>query len=208
MTATQPAPARSLHKVSSSLGFWKVHDPAIRTDLMSTILRTDMGWWLVDPAPVERRALDEFTGDGLRLLGILLTNENHERDAAGLSQELGIPIHSHEAALGRMDLQPDFFFRDGEVLKGGVRVIHLPGATEGETCFCDERSGTLVMGDALIHLKKTGFTFLPDKYCRDPEQSRKSLRSLLDRKFDVMAFAHGEPIMSGAKQQLTELLQS
>jgi len=193
--------------ISSILVSWSVYDPEICTHITSNAILTPHGWWLVDPSPIQEQALKSFLRNK-PLLGILLTNENHERVAYELAAQVHLSIHAHEAASGQMWKSPECFFRDGDELKGGLKVLHLPGASDGESSFHDAKNRVLLMGDALINLKETGFAFLPDKYCKDPLLAKKSLQRLLDLEFDTMTFAHGEPLASNPKQQLQELLKA
>jgi len=204
MSLPQVSPVR-YSLFSEVLASWSVYEASIRTDLTSNALLTSEGWWIVDPSAATEELLSQFSS-GKPVLGILLTNENHERAAFSLGQRLGYAVHAHEATLGLMEQNSDFFFRDGDLLKGGVRVLHLPGASAGETAFYDPFHRIIIVGDALIHLKETGFTVLPDKYCRDPVGAKRSLVRLLDLEFELMAFAHGEPLTRDPKQKLQVLL--
>jgi glyoxylase-like metal-dependent hydrolase (beta-lactamase superfamily II) len=64
----------------------------------------------------------------------------------------------------------------------------------------------MVLGDALINFEPRGFGLLPAKYCLNPRMMRRSLAKLLDYTFERMLFAHGTPILSGARDRLKELL--
>ncbi len=89
-----------------------------------------------------------------------------------------------------------------------MTVIHLPGFAAGETALhAPEAGGVMMMGDALINLQPAGFALLPDKYCHDPKLARNSVQKLLQFPFEVMTFAHGLPIIAGARRQLEQLLQ-
>ena len=66
--------------------------------------------------------------------------------------------------------------------------------------------GTMVVGDALINFEPHGFGLLPAKYCLDSKLMRRSLEKILDYAFDRMLFAHGTPILSGARQRTEQLL--
>jgi len=90
----------------------------------------------------------------------------------------------------------------------GIAPIAVPGATPGETAFYSN-TGVMVIGDAVINggLEK-GLQLLPAKYCTDADQNKLSLRKLLDYNFHTLAFAHGLPITSGAKEKLAALLNS
>ena len=62
--------------------------------------------------------------------------------------------------------------------------------------------GVLVIGDALIHVAPYGFAMLPEKYCADAKAGRESLKKLLRYPVEVMTFAHGMPIVAGARERL------
>ena len=88
----------------------------------------------------------------------------------------------------------------------GFEKIPLTGAGEGETSYFHPESKTLVVGDALINLPPHGLTLLPDKYCTDPVQLRKSVRRLSQLPIERIFFAHGAPIVHSGLSQLTPLL--
>jgi len=90
----------------------------------------------------------------------------------------------------------------------GLNAVPIDGAPAGEIAvYCDADGGTLVIGDALINFEPYGFALLPPKYCSSAKLMRKSLRTLLDYSFERMLFAHGIPILSGARQRLKQLLE-
>ena len=70
----------------------------------------------------------------------------------------------------------------------------------------DDDGGTMVVGDALINFEPHGFALLPAKYCPNSKLMRRSLAKLLDYSFERMLFAHGTPILSGARASLEQLL--
>ena len=75
-------------------------------------------------------------------------------------------------------------------------VFHFPGD-----------GGTIVVGDAVINLDPYGFSLLPAKYCADQKLMRRSLRQLLDFSFARFLFAHGMPVLAGARARLEMLLR-
>ncbi len=148
----------------------------------------------------------EFTGQKNRA-AIFLTSANHERAAADYKKKTGLPVYAHDGARGEFSMEIDRWIQDREELFG-LTAIHLPGFAPGEIAlYTPDAGGMIMMGDALINLQSTGFTLLPDKYCDDPKLARKSLQKLLQFSFEVMTFAHGLPIISGAKRELEQLLQ-
>ena len=67
----------------------------------------------------------------------------------------------------------------------------------------------LALGDAVINLdSEKGLELLPDKYCDDPRENRRSLEKLLALDFHILTFAHGLPVTQRAKEKLRALLQS
>jgi len=88
----------------------------------------------------------------------------------------------------------------------GFFSIPLPGGGEGETAFFHNSTGSLVLGDALIHLAPHGLMILPDKYCTDPALLRKSLGQLLKLPIRRIFFAHGDPILQNGLERIKKLL--
>ena len=101
----------------------------------------------------------------------------------------------------------------GTVFDGVLEAIPLPGAVAGEIALyragraSADGGGVMIVGDALIHLPSQGFSVLPDKYCTNAKALRRSLEGLLEWEFETMLFAHGEPIMRDARDQLAALLE-
>jgi glyoxylase-like metal-dependent hydrolase (beta-lactamase superfamily II) len=86
---------------------------------------------------------------------------------------------------------------------GGLRVIHTPGHTAGQTSFLlpNRDGGVLVAGDAAAASGRrvsppTGAVF--GMYTEDLEEANRSFRKLAELDFEVAAFGHGNPIRSGA----------
>ena len=97
---------------------------------------------------------------------------------------------------------------DGSELARDVTVVSIDGAAPGEIAlWSGVDGGTVVIGDALINFGAHGFTFLPGKYCSNARLLRKSLRKLLDYRFECLLFAHGLPILSHGRSRLEQLLQ-
>ncbi len=72
--------------------------------------------------------------------------------------------------------------------------------------------GVLSIGDAII--KEDGeLSFVPDYLMGDdPEGVKRGLKKIftshLKRDFDTMLFAHGEPVVKGAKKELRRFLKN
>ena len=73
-------------------------------------------------------------------------------------------------------------------------------------------AGVLAFGDAVIR-EEGSLDFVPDKYMGDDPEAvkrglRAALRRLLERDFDHLLFAHGEPLVGGGKEALRDFLNS
>ena len=141
-----------------------------------------------------------------RVARIVITNANHVRDAATFAHSYSAPIFAPPELRG--ELPHSHNLHDGLAI-GPLRVIRIEGAADGEfALYHPDDGGTLIMGDALINFDPHGFTLLPRKYCANQKQMIRSLRKLLDLDFSRIFFAHGNPIMIRAREQLESLLNS
>ena len=195
-----------------ALALWQAYDPANKVDLQAAAVAVaGSGLYFVDPIPLRSAALAELlarTAD-TPPAGVLVTNGNHARAAAEFARRFAVPLCATAAAAEAASLTADACIREtgGTVFGGAFEAVPLPGAAAGEVAFCREDGGGLVVvGDALIHLGSHGFAVLPDKYCADPRELRRSLNRLAERRFSTMTFAHGEPLVGRADERLRALL--
>ena len=196
-----------IHQISRQISVWQRYDPALKADLFSTALLTDIGLYLVDPIPLppdEVRAL----GGEREIAGIVVTNANHARSAAQHSKTFAAPIFAHRDTFPELDASELKEIKDGSVLRGELEIIEIPGAAAGEIAiYAAADGGTIIVGDALINFEPYGFTFLPGKYCQGEKQMRVSLRKLLEHPAERLLFAHGMPILKEATARLRGLLE-
>lgn len=202
------AAADEFHDLGAGLYFWQAYELAVKTDLSCAAIRSGDQWYFVDPIPLAADARQELTGDSVRGGAILLTNGNHERAAAAFRDRFALPVLAPADAIAEFTIPVDRLVADGDELFGEITVIALPGAATGEVAYLHAASGTLCLGDALIHLDSHGFGPLPAKYCRDSRGLHKALARLLDHRFERMTFAHGTPILTKARARLESLLAS
>ena len=200
-----PAHADEFQAISDTLYHWAVFEPACKCEIGCVALKLASGWVVIDPVPLADAAWKELLALA-PVRAILLTSGNHVRDAVELKAKHQVPVvTAPDTRRDITELRPEVTLLPNELLYG-VTAIAIPGATPGETAFYS-KTGVMVLGDAIINLGD-GLEFLPDKYCSDAAQNRASLRKLLDYDFHTMTFAHGAPIISGAKDKLRALLDS
>jgi len=197
-------PAANLKEIVPGLWAWSSLHEEWNVDFCCCAWRDKDSLVLVDPVRLDEENLARLETAG-KPGAILLTNQNHERDADWFRGRYGIKIHVHRDAVPGIEIRPDEFFCDGAVLPGGLTAVHLPGTCPSETAFhTAAQRGILLLGDALMNTSQ-GLIFLPDDYCKNPRQNRESVRRLLGLAFETMTFAHGNPIVQAAKAKVQAL---
>ena len=210
--------AEEFHDLGHGLFEWSAYDRTVKVDLHAhaLVVANRLEW--IDPValrPEVRAELLEVArlagGPGATQGGdVWLTNGNHARAAGAFRTRggAGDPMKVRAADEAREALREDGLEVDGPATGGPFEVIPLAGFGPGEVAyFHPENGGTLFVGDALINLPVPfGFSVLPEKYCSEPRAARESLRRLLDVEFTRLLFAHGTPLVAGARAKLAALL--
>ncbi|NQU10872.1 hypothetical protein HQ590_08785 [bacterium] len=200
-------PAARLERVTPHLYRWSSLHPQWKITFSSFALVTPDGVALVDPIKPSPAALKKIQALG-RPLGIFLTSANHDRDADWFRRQFAVQIYAHEKARSGCDTKLDVLVLDNEKLPGGLRVVALPGAGAGEIGLVSKLDGGLViLGDLLFNPQEGGLAFLPEQYCEDGKQTRRSARRLLDLNFRTLVVSHGEPLTTNAKRQVAAFLK-
>jgi len=168
---------------------------------------------------------------------IVLTHvhPDHAGGAARMSRETGAPVLVHAddhgwATTGRITgandtsttmgkvfarmgdgtvepFQPGPALADGDVLPGGVRVVHTPGHSPGHVSLLLEDSGVLVTGDAIFNFRFMRRTRIsPAFLCSDFAMTKQTAHRLGELDYRVAAFTHGPEITDGARETVRGLL--
>ena len=199
--------ADEFQTLSEGVYYWSVYEPSVKIEIGCAALKLAGGLVVFDPVPLAEAAWKELTAEA-PLRAILITNGNHVRSAVELRKQYPVPVvTAPDTRRDITELKPDAYLFPNELLYG-IAAIPIPGATAGETAFFAP-PGVMIVGDAIINTNsEVGLEFLPDKYCVDAEQSRVSLRKLLDYDFHTLILAHGLPVTTHAKDKLSALLKS
>ncbi len=162
---------------------------------------------LVDPPPMTRGDI-LFAQQGGPVDYILVTNRDHEREAASLREEFRCTVMVPELDAKEMTLTADKTCKDGELLPGGIWVVQLANQkSPGESAlFLDTGKGIFLVGDAIIGHPEGALRHLPPEKYTDVELARDGLRRLLKYKFDSLIVGDGTSIITGAKPILEQLL--
>ncbi len=163
---------------------------------------------LVDPPPMTQEDLNQAKQGG-QVDYVLLTNRDHEREAATYKQEFGCQVMVPEADASQMTIKAYKTYKDGELLAGGIWVIHLKDQkSPGESAlFIQQGKGVLIVGDALIGKPPGSLAMLSAEKYADAGKAREGLRRLLKYNFDTILVGDGTSILTGAKQAMERLFQ-
>jgi hypothetical protein len=166
---------------------------------------------LVDPM-LPDEGMEWFAGLDQPPRQVLLTNRHHYRHSKRFVDELGCPVRCSQPGLHEFEGGPEVEgFGFGEELAPGITAIEVGAICPDETAFhVAVAEGAIAFADGLIRVGGQ-LGFVPDRYMGDDPPAikrglRDSFRRLLDRDFDHLLFAHGEPLVGGGKAALREFV--
>ena len=162
---------------------------------------------LVDPPPMSVSDM-AMTQRGGTPDYIIVTNRDHEREAAHFRKIFNCQVMAPELDAKEMRLTVDKTFKDGELLPGGIWVVQLSHQkSPGESAlFLQQGQGVLIVGDGIIGDPAGALRLLPPEKYANIAQARQGLRRLLKYTFDSLLVGDGTSILTGAKSALEQLL--
>jgi glyoxylase-like metal-dependent hydrolase (beta-lactamase superfamily II) len=188
---------------------WSWYSPEKQLDFNGLFLTVGEHRVLVDPPPMtgEARTLIRKSG---RVDYVVITNRDHEREAAACKAEFGCQVWVPEADAAQMEIKADRTYKDGELLPGGIWAVHLRDQKSPGECalYFQQGRGVLIVGDALIGKPAGSLSMLPAEKYADPAKAREGLTRLLKYDFDALLVGDGASILAGAKDLVARTLQS
>lgn len=162
---------------------------------------------LIDPPPMTAEASTFIRRQG-QLDYIIVTNRDHTREASTCQADFRCQVQVPEPDAPQMDLKVNKTFKDGELLPGGIWVVHLRDQkSPGESAlFLQQGKGILIVGDALIGKPAGSLSLLPPEKYADAGKAKEGLRRLLKYNFDAILVGDGTSILTGAKQAVERTL--
>jgi glyoxylase-like metal-dependent hydrolase (beta-lactamase superfamily II) len=144
---------------------------------------------------------------------IVLTNRHHYRQSDELRAAFGLPVLCNQLGLHEFESGPAVEgFRFGDELAPGITALEVGAICPEETALHIElEEGALSFADGLIHYGELGF--VSDRLLGADAEGvkrglRDALRGLLDRRFDTLLFAHGDPLVGGGSRALREFVDA
>ena len=194
--------ATATTEIVPGLHHFKIDDERIKSQSDAYALVADGRVVLIDPIPLDPVRLARLG----RVEAIVLGSPCHQRSAWRYRSEHKAKVYAPEGWTD-LDETPDVTFRAGDALPLGLKALHAPGPAKAHHVFhYDRKPGVLLCTD-LWHIGSRGLEFLPDKYMNDATAARSSARRLMDVDFDVLCLGHGDPIRSGARGALAEVMK-
>ena len=199
-----------MREVLPGIHHWSAIHPRIRLPVDSHYL--EFAGMVLDPM-VPREGLEWF--EGRQAPGqIVLTNRHHLRDSERFAGAFGATVRCTESGLHEFPSGPTVEgFAFGEELAPGITAHQLGAICPDDTAIQIQTSegAALAFADGLVRPRGGGLAFVPGFLMGDDPsavrvQLRESLGALLELDFDSMLFAHGEPLIGGAKGALREFL--
>ena len=196
-------PAAAIDEVLPGVFRWEQYSPEHKVDLTSHAVVREGRIFVFDPIPLAAESVAHLAKTG-SMTAIVLTNENHERDAIAWRDRFHIPIWAAtEAFLPSPDVKRfQRIDKDWE----GWKLEWLDGGAGGELALRWEQQSLVICGDAIVNLPGRGLELLPEKYCQNQTQLKQSLRALVANPFERLLMAHGRPILEAASQRVGQLL--
>jgi glyoxylase-like metal-dependent hydrolase (beta-lactamase superfamily II) len=194
-----------VQEIASGIWHWTAPHPKIGMDVSSYYV-ADLGLLLDPQTPPE-------VIDRLEELGppkaVLLTNRHHYRSCPELVERFGTTVRVPRVGLYEFSegepVRPYDFGQ--ELLDGAVQVHEVGGISPDESALFIPSVKALAVADGVISYD--GLRFVPDEHFDDPQSDQAKLKEAYSRlaselDFDVLLPAHGEPIASGAREQLRD----
>ena len=186
-------------------------------DLNGYAIRFDGCTVLVDPP--ERGEDDWPIFDAMKPIAkIILTNRDHVRDTKLFQTRYGARLGAGADEVPQLaPFVIDETVREGDLIAGALRVIHLPGKSAGEIglyfdpahhAVSREMGGILLLGDAIIGNPPGALSLIPEAKLDDPAKLKRSLPKLLDYDFDVLLLCDRQPVLTGGKLKIAEFLKT
>jgi glyoxylase-like metal-dependent hydrolase (beta-lactamase superfamily II) len=198
-----------MNEVVPGIHHWSAVHPDIKLRVWS---------YYVEPAGIVIDPLEPEDGMGffdaldLAPQQVVLTNGLHWRHSDRFRDRYGATIRCVSGGLERWEgtdreAEP---FEFGDEVAPGVTAVEVGGICPDDTALHIEHGGgAIALADALFRMGGE-LGFVPDNLWEDPEREQHavldSLRGLLERDFDTLLFAHGEPLPKGARSALSEFV--
>ncbi len=187
---------------------WSWFSPEKQLDFNGHLLAVGEHRILVDPPPMESTDQAQVRQGG-QIDYIIITNRDHEREVKNFQKDFHCQVLVPELDAMEMNVQSSKTYADGELLPGGIWVVHLADQKSPGECalFLQQGKGIVIVGDALIGKPPKAVSLLPPEKYADISKAKEGLQRLLKYNFDSLLVGDGVSILTGAKTAVEDALQ-
>jgi len=144
---------------------------------------------------------------------VLLSNRHHLRHAELFAQELDCTIHCSKPGLHEFSNGLDIEgFDFGDEVAPGIEAVEIGAICPDESALLVQEARALSIADGIRHYDSEMDFFSDSLLGGDPEGVKAGLREsyagILDRDFDSLLFAHGDPIVGVGKDALRRFAET
>jgi glyoxylase-like metal-dependent hydrolase (beta-lactamase superfamily II) len=210
MKHTTPHERELPHKVTEDIWMWSIYNEDKDIHFNGYIIRLEDSCIIVDPP-----SANELLFDAIRAITVnhpvrlvVITNRDHERESLAFKLQYDVPVAAPELDAPLLEANPDQMLHDGDMLPGGIRVVHLPNQkSPGEIALYIESRKMLFLGDALWGKPMHHLTMLPDDKYVDKAKAREGLQRLLKLNVQTVLPCDGEPVMQNAQSLIADAIK-
>jgi glyoxylase-like metal-dependent hydrolase (beta-lactamase superfamily II) len=197
-----------LKQIAPGIQQWSFFSEEKQIDFNGLLLTLNDHRIIVDPPPLDAPARLALL-KGASVDYIVLTNRDHVRETEAVRSEFKAKVYVPESDASEMAIFADKTYRDGELLPGGLWVIHLEGMkSPGESAlFLEREGGVLIVGDALIGKPRGQLSLLPAEKLPDIGKAKEGLRRLLKYKFSMVLVGDGVSILENGKEAVRHAIE-
>jgi hypothetical protein len=199
-----------VEEIAPGIHHWTAQHPEI--DLRVSSYYVEPAGIVIDPLEPEE-GMGFFDALDRPPQQVVLTIGLHWRHCDRFRDRYGATVRAPAAGMHRFegtDRRPEPF-EFGDEVAPGVTAIEVGGIAPDDTALhIAHGDGALAFADGLIHMGGE-LGFVPDEFMEEPEEEKRtirdSLRGILDRDFDTLLFAHGDPVAKGGHAALRDFLK-
>ena len=187
---------------------WSVFSEMRQIDFNGHLWVRPDGNVLIDPVVMTDADLEQFDALGAAAW-IVVTNRDHEREAAFFKKRTGAQLVAHAEDADLLESKVDHVVRNGDMIVPGLDTIHLPHAkTPGEIALYWPERRLVLAGDLVVGAPLGRLSLLMDEKLAHPSQAALGLRRLLQLDFDGLLVGDGHSILQNARSLLIECLET
>jgi len=201
-----------LNEVIDGVFEWSAPHPRIGQIVHSAFLPAPDGSAGVAIDPVGADWLSDALADAGGVGRIVLSNRHHRRACEDLVERFGAEVLApasgmHEFGVG----SPIHPYEWDEEVAPGVTAHEIGVICPDDGALHIARGpGALLIADSVIRWDGR-LAFVPDFLMDEPEQTKagtlEALRPLLELEFEALLLAHGEPSLSGGREELRAFIE-